>query len=112
MKVSTPKMTPAMPRRTSAPQFRASASMTSSSLPRVSRAGASRLAGDGQPLRPAVVVLICPRVALGEPRGAKGGEIGYPGLAVHDPLGQAAPDGGRRLERCPGVAQHRVEAID
>src|SRR5207253_2299012 len=112
MNVKTPKVTPAVPRRTSAHQFRARVSVTSPSLPRVSRAGASSLAGDGQPLRPAVVVLICPRVALGEPRGAKGAEIGCPGLAVHDPLGQAAPDGRRRLERCPGVAQHRVEAID
>src|SRR2546426_9010263 len=102
MNVRTPKITPAMPRRTSAHQFRARVSMTSSSLPRVSRAGASRLAGDGQPLRPAVVVLICPRVALGEPRGAKGGEIGYPGLAGHDPLGQAAAHGGGPLGRGAG----------
>src|SRR5262245_36922138 len=107
----TPKITAATPRRTSAHQYRASASIGFSSLSPVSRAGASNYRETVSPW-PTVVVLVRPRAALDEPRGPKGREIGSPGLAVHDPLGQAAPDGRRGLERRPGVAQHRVEAID
>src|SRR3989442_278239 len=66
-------------------------------------------AGDGQPLRSAVVVLVRPRAPFRKARGAEGREIGGAGLAVDDPLGQAAADGGRRLERRPRVAQHREE---
>src|SRR2546422_444070 len=36
--------------------------------------------------------------------------VGRGGLALDDPLGEAAADGGRRLERGARVAQHAVEA--
>src|SRR5205823_2407873 len=67
------------------------------------------LAGDGQAVA-AVVVLVDPGRAFGEAGRAEAGEIGGLGLALDDPLGEAAPDGRRGLEGRARVAEHDPEA--
>src|SRR5687768_10839446 len=69
------------------------------------------LAGDGQAFA-TVVVGIHPGLALGEARGAEGREIHQRGLALDDPLGETAADGGGGLEGGAGVAEHDPETRD